>query len=84
MTSKKKKLKKPKKNPSETFLVKRNSLTLVSTILVAEIVINNHFLSFHQNLMTLSLFFNKKKLKMREMNFGTKTEFLKTKGINHL
>jgi hypothetical protein len=47
--------------------------------LVVEIGINDDILFLNRDLVSSSLFFNKKNdLKMREINFETKIEFLKT------
>jgi hypothetical protein len=50
-----------KKQLGETLLIKWNSLTSILTILTAQIIVNNHFISLHRNSTILSLPSNKKK-----------------------
>jgi hypothetical protein len=76
-----------KKYLDQTPLMKRNLLTLKSTILVVRIVINDEFISLRRNPTSPSLFSIKKeqKKKERKIEFSTKIdEFLKMRGDDYL
>jgi hypothetical protein len=58
--------------------MKRNPLTLKSTILVVGIVVDNEFISLRRNPTSPFLFSNKKgRKKKRKIEFDVKIEFLK-------